>query len=83
MRRGSDRFLASFGEYLKKETGLDLEQANVKAGELLDVARGAAEKGRAVVDRFRLELVPVFIEWNKWEYWKVPFFFSKFVSFFK
>nr|XP_019711134.1 ATP-dependent zinc metalloprotease FTSH 12, chloroplastic isoform X2 [Elaeis guineensis] len=70
MRRGSERFLASFVEYLKKETGLDLEQANLKAGELLDGARGAAEKGRAVVDRFRLDLVPEFIEWNKWENWK-------------
>ncbi|KAG1347662.1 hypothetical protein COCNU_06G014910 [Cocos nucifera] len=53
MRRGSERFLVSFGEYLKKEIGVDLEQANLKAGELLDGAWGAAEKGRAVVDRFR------------------------------
>ncbi|ONK74835.1 uncharacterized protein A4U43_C03F10620 [Asparagus officinalis] len=63
IQRGSERFVLNLGEILKKETGFDLEGANIKA-------RGLINRGREAVDRFRLELVPEFVEWNKWDKWK-------------
>lgn len=64
--------MSNLGEILKKETGFDLEDANIKA-------RGLINRGREAVDRFRLELVPEFVEWNKWDKWKV-FIFNFFSS---
>ena len=58
------RFVSNFGEILKKETGFDVEGASIKA-------KGLVSKGREAVDRFRLELVPEFVQWNKWDNWKV------------
>lgn len=71
IRRGSERFRSRFGGYLREETGFDFEEASLKAGGLLVRFRDAAAKGYAAVDRFRLEILPQFIEWNKWENWQV------------
>lgn len=60
--------MTSFAERLGKETGLDMDGA--KAGELVERARDAVNRGRIAVDKLRLELVPLFLEWNKWENWK-------------
>ncbi|XP_073006112.1 ATP-dependent zinc metalloprotease FTSH 12, chloroplastic isoform X1 [Typha latifolia] len=70
IRLGSERFRSRFGEYLREETGIDLDAANLKAGEMLGGVRDAVEKSQAAVDRFRSEVFPEFIEWNKWENWK-------------
>ncbi|XP_020084791.1 ATP-dependent zinc metalloprotease FTSH 12, chloroplastic-like isoform X3 [Ananas comosus] len=70
IRRGSERFRSRFGGYLREETGFDFEEASLKAGGLLVRFRDAAAKGYAAVDRFRLEILPQFIEWNKWENWQ-------------
>lgn len=56
--------MSNFREILKKETGIDLEIANAKA-------RGLVSRGREAADRFRLEMVPDFVQWNKWDNWKV------------
>ncbi|XP_050367356.1 ATP-dependent zinc metalloprotease FTSH 12, chloroplastic [Argentina anserina] len=63
IRRGSEQFWSSFGDSLKKETGFDLKEVNVKAGECLGQAGTELE-------RFRTELVPEFVRWNQWEQWK-------------
>lgn len=55
--------MSNFGEILKKETGIDLESANAKA-------RGLVSRGREAADRLRLEVVPEFVRWNKWDNWK-------------
>lgn len=52
-----------FEEILKEETGIDLESASAKA-------RGLVGNGREIADRVRLETVPAFVEWNKWDNWK-------------
>lgn len=67
IRRDSERFASNFGETLKKETGIDLGSAIVKARELVS-------KGKEAVDRFRSEVMPEFVEFNKWNNWKVLFF---------
>lgn len=68
LRRGSERFLSDFGGRLKKETGLDAGAAGEAARKLAD---GATEAVRETVDLVRVELVPRFVDWNKWEMWKV------------
>ncbi|XP_058072088.1 ATP-dependent zinc metalloprotease FTSH 12, chloroplastic isoform X2 [Magnolia sinica] len=70
LQRGSERFLLNFGESLKKETGLDLEFVNVRISRLVNGIRDASKKGEDVFNRFRLELGPEFVEWNRWERWK-------------
>ncbi|KAL6198827.1 hypothetical protein ACLB2K_028615 [Fragaria x ananassa] len=63
IRRGSEQFWSSFGDSLKKETGFDLKEVNVKVGECLGQAG-------AELERFRTELVPEFVSWNRLEHWK-------------
>uniref|UniRef100_A0A5B7C9M2 AAA+ ATPase domain-containing protein n=1 Tax=Davidia involucrata TaxID=16924 RepID=A0A5B7C9M2_DAVIN len=70
LRRGSERFLSKFGDSLKKETGLDLEDAKVRVAGFVGGVRDVTKKGEAELDRFRSELVPEFINWNKWDRWK-------------
>lgn len=66
IRRGSEQFWSSFGDSLKKETGFDLKEVNVKVGECLGQAG-------AELERFKTELVPEFVSWNRLEHWKVMF----------
>ncbi|KAL6201832.1 hypothetical protein ACLB2K_025544 [Fragaria x ananassa] len=63
IRRGSEQFWSSFGDSLKKETGFDLKEVNVKVGECLGQAG-------AELERFRTEFVPEFVSWNRLEHWK-------------
>ena len=61
---------------MKKETGFDLEDANVKVGEFVGRAKEGVSKGRGELERFRTELVPEFVSWNRWERWKVILHFE-------
>ncbi|KAF5477314.1 hypothetical protein F2P56_003963 [Juglans regia] len=70
VRRGSERFWTKLGESVKKETGFGFEDANVKVGEFVGRVRGGVRKGGAELERFRTELVPEFVNWNRWERWK-------------
>lgn len=56
---------------LKRETGLDLEDANSRLNEFVGRVRGAAKRGEDGLDRFRTELLPEFVNWNQLERWKV------------
>ncbi|XP_042519393.1 ATP-dependent zinc metalloprotease FTSH 12, chloroplastic isoform X2 [Macadamia integrifolia] len=70
IRRGSGRFLTNFGEFVKKETGFDFEETNAEMVRFLGKVRDTGKKGEAVFDRFRSELIPEFVDWNKWERWR-------------
>ncbi|XP_075645953.1 ATP-dependent zinc metalloprotease FTSH 12, chloroplastic [Castanea sativa] len=70
VRRGSERLWSKLGESVKKETGFDLEDANVKVGEFVGRAKEGVSKGQGELERFRTELVPEFVSWNRWERWK-------------
>ncbi|KAI8011682.1 hypothetical protein LOK49_LG06G00056 [Camellia lanceoleosa] len=70
IRRGSERFLSKFGDSVKKETGFDLEDVNVRASGLVDRIQEVAKNGETEFNRFWSELVPEFINWNKWDRWK-------------
>ncbi|XP_021802259.1 ATP-dependent zinc metalloprotease FTSH 12, chloroplastic isoform X3 [Prunus avium] len=70
IRRGSERFWSNFGESVKKETGFDLKDANVKVGEYVGRVEGGLQKGRTELERFKTELVPELVSWNRWERWK-------------
>ncbi|KAF3946426.1 hypothetical protein CMV_027302 [Castanea mollissima] len=71
VRRGSEQLWSKLGESAKKETGFDLEDANVKVGEFVGRAKEGVSKGQGELERFRTELVPEFVSWNRWERWKV------------
>ncbi|KAL5813277.1 hypothetical protein ACOSQ3_028227 [Xanthoceras sorbifolium] len=70
VRVGSGRLWSKLGESVKKETGFDLDEANVKVSELVGRVKGELRKGESELTRFRTELVPEFMEWNQWERWK-------------
>lgn len=70
IRRGSGRFLTKFGEDVKKETGIDFEDTQKRISGLSGWVQGAAKECEDGFNFFRLELVPEFISWNKWENWK-------------
>ncbi|XWS10608.1 hypothetical protein CRYUN_Cryun38cG0011000 [Craigia yunnanensis] len=70
LRLGSEQFWSKFGESVKKETGFDLDEANVRVGELVGRVNDGFRKGEGEFTRFRTELVPEFVSWNKWECWK-------------
>lgn len=59
------------GESVKKETGFDVEAANVKARELVQRVLDELKKGQSELTRLRTEFVPAFVDWNQWENWKV------------
>lgn len=56
---------------MKKETGFDLNEAIMKVDELVDRFKDGVKKGDDELTRFRTELLPQFVEWNRWERWKV------------
>ncbi|KAH0454294.1 hypothetical protein IEQ34_016218 [Dendrobium chrysotoxum] len=62
---GSERFWSKFAESLKKETGFDSD-----AGKLVGGVVEAVNEGRKAVDWFRLEMLPAFVDWNRWKNWK-------------
>ncbi|XP_047334391.1 ATP-dependent zinc metalloprotease FTSH 12, chloroplastic-like [Impatiens glandulifera] len=66
IRRGSDPYFSKFSQFLKKETGLDLEDTTSKFAGLANRLQEAAKEKEAEFDRFRSE----FIDWNKLERWK-------------
>lgn len=68
---GSERFSSKLGESVKKETGFDLNEAIMKVDELVDRVKDGVKKGDDELTRFRTELLPQFVEWNRWERWKV------------
>ncbi|KAM1484232.1 hypothetical protein TB2_035450 [Malus domestica] len=70
IRRGSERFWSDFGESVKKETGFDLKEANVTVGEFVGRIGDGLKKGGTELERFRTELLPEFVSWNRWERWK-------------
>ncbi|KAK0598789.1 hypothetical protein LWI29_038027 [Acer saccharum] len=70
VRVGSERLCSKMGESVKKETGFDFDEANVKVTELVGRVKGELKKGESELTRFRTELVPAFVEWNRWELWK-------------
>lgn len=70
IRRGSERFWSDFGESVKKETGFDLKEANVTVGEFVGRVGDGLKKGGTELERFRTELLPEFVSWNRWERWK-------------
>lgn len=80
VRRSSERFFKNLGDSVKKETGLDMQGANPGMSEFAGLLRQSVHRGQSELERFRSELVPVFIDWNKWERWKVKFiFFGHFI----
>lgn len=70
IRRGSERLLSKFSESVRKETGFDVEDANVRITGFLARVKEAGQKGEVELNRFRSELVPEFVEWNRWDRWK-------------
>ncbi|KAF5188002.1 Atp-dependent zinc metalloprotease ftsh 12 protein [Thalictrum thalictroides] len=67
IRQGLGKSLLNFGEFVKKETGFDLGEVNIK---VVGRVKDTRKKAEVAFDRFRLELVPAFIEWNAWDQWK-------------
>ncbi|XP_073303166.1 ATP-dependent zinc metalloprotease FTSH 12, chloroplastic [Primulina huaijiensis] len=61
--RGSQRFFQKFGESVKKETGFSIEDAKVRVNEMTD-------RFQVQFERVNSEVLPQFIDWNKWDYWK-------------
>ncbi|GAB2286567.1 hypothetical protein Dimus_020964 [Dionaea muscipula] len=61
--RSSERLASKLREAVKDEAGIDFEDVNQRI-------RVVVDKLGSEFDRFRFELVPEFIRWNKWEYWK-------------
>lgn len=76
LRLGSQKFWSKFGESVKKETGFDLDEANVKVGQLVGRVNQGLRKGEGEFNRLRTELLPEFVSWNRWDRWKVSFFVS-------
>ncbi|KAK8961459.1 hypothetical protein KSP40_PGU018068 [Platanthera guangdongensis] len=68
LRVGSERFWSKFTESMKKETGFDYNP-----GKLVERVVEVVNTGKGMVDRFRFETVPAFVDWNQWENWKVFF----------
>ncbi|PKI65540.1 hypothetical protein CRG98_014040, partial [Punica granatum] len=52
------------------ETGLDVDEANTKARELAGRVTERVMVDEAELTRFRTELLPAFLQWNRWERWK-------------
>lgn len=71
LQQGSARFWSNFGESLKKETGIDLDNANVKVSEFAGRVRDGVKAGGSELERLRNDAWPEFVNWNKWQYWKV------------
>lgn len=76
VRRGSERFWLTFGESLRKETGFDLKNTDVKLAEIFGKANERLDNIGAELERFKTEKWPEFVNWNSWERWKVIFQFN-------
>ncbi|CAA2960730.1 ATP-dependent zinc metalloprotease FTSH 12, chloroplastic [Olea europaea subsp. europaea] len=70
VRSGSQRFFEKLGESVKKEIGFDLDSTKVRVNELSGWMQDSIQKSRDELERVNSELVPQFINWNKWERWK-------------
>ncbi|KAK4746081.1 hypothetical protein SAY87_012393 [Trapa incisa] len=70
IQRGSQRFLSKCGESLKKDTGYDVEEAGAKARELVGKVMERVRVDDEELTRLRTELVPAFLQWNRWGRWK-------------
>lgn len=72
--RGTQRFYQNFQRGLKKETGVDIEVMNGKAGEVAREVQAAAEPLRRQViwsaEKLRFQVWPHFVAWNRLELWK-------------
>lgn len=82
VRRGSERFWLNFGESLRKETGFDLKNTDVKLVEFFGRANERLENMGAELQRFKTEILPEFVSWNRWERWKVIFQFNSNIGLF-
>lgn len=71
IQRGSHRFWSKCGDSLKKETGFDVEEAGAKARELAGKVMERVMMYDDEITRLRTELLPAFLQWNRWERWKV------------
>lgn len=58
---------------MKKETWFDLEGVNVEVKGFAGRVREVAKKGQTEFESFKTQLLPEFIDWNKWDRWKVNF----------
>lgn len=67
LERASRRFLVKFGDMVKKETGVDLRDGVVKAGEFVDGVKNVGTE-------FPTPSLSEFLDWNRFEYWKVTQF---------
>lgn len=56
---------------MKKETGFDVEEAGAKARELAGKVMERVMMYDDEITRLRTELLPAFLQWNRWERWKV------------
>lgn len=72
-RRTSQRFLKNLGDSVKKETGFSFEDGQASFSQLVGRLRGSLERGLSELEQLRSELLLVFVDWNKWERWKVMF----------
>ncbi|XP_010537801.1 PREDICTED: ATP-dependent zinc metalloprotease FTSH 12, chloroplastic [Tarenaya hassleriana] len=70
LRVGAERFRQKLGDSVKKEIGFGSEEASTKANQFSDRVKDGAKKGQDELNRFRTEVVPGFVDWNKWECWK-------------
>ena len=51
-------------ESVKKETGFDLEDANVKVDEFVGRVKEEMSKAGDELEQFRTKFVPKFVSWN-------------------
>lgn len=70
LRDGAEKI----GESVKKEIGFDSEEASARVDEYVGRVKDSVQKGQHELTRFKTETVPSFIDWNKWEHWKVSCF---------
>lgn len=70
-RFGAERIREKIGESVKKEIGFDSEEASARVDEYVSRVKDSVHKGQNELTRFKTETVPSFIDWNKWEHWKV------------
>lgn len=73
LRQGSVRFWSNLGDSVKKETGFDLEEANTRVTEFAGRVRDGVKVSGSELDRFRTDVLAEFVDWNKWQHWKVKF----------
>lgn len=67
IRVGAERIGEKIGESVKKGIGFDSEEASARVDEYVGRVKDSVHE----LNRFKTETVPSFIDWNKWEHWKV------------